>query len=285
LDQQDVSGDELDRALNPRLTIPDAGAVLQGLAAVSADVLDRTPPAVHSYGPSPAEYVDVYPTQTTAAPVHLFIHGGFWRSFSARDYAFVAPPLRRAGVLTLVVNYGLCPDVSLDEIVRQCRAAVVWARAAVGGFGGDPARITVSGHSAGGHLAAMLALTDWAGEHGLPADVIKGAYAVSGLFDLAPIARSWLRPTLQLTPDMIRRNSPILLEPAAAAPITAAVGEAETPEFHRQSRAFVAALSARGHATALTIAPGRNHLDILHDLRDGVGLHHEILRLARGEPP
>jgi arylformamidase len=278
-----VATDEIDRALNPRLTIADADALLQGLSAASAAVLERAPPVTLGFGPTLAEHVDVYSTGgAVAAPVHLFIHGGFWRSFSARDYAFVAPPLQREGVLTLVLNYGLCPDVTLDEIVRQCRAAIVWAHGAVGGLGGDPGRITVSGHSAGGHLAAMLAMTDWAGAYGLPADVIKGACAISGLFDLAPLARSWVQPILKLTPDLIRRNSPVLLDPVGATPMLLAVGEAETAEFHRQSQAFGDALRAGGRSADLRIAPGRNHLDILHDLRDGVGLHGEILRLARG---
>lgn len=277
----ELSGATLDRAYNPRLTIPDAEERLAELARASAAVLDTTPPATERYGPSPEEYVDVYPAAGSAAPAHIFIHGGFWRSFSARDYAFVAPPLQRQGVLTLVLNYALCPDVSLDEIVRQARAALAWTFENARRLGGDPERITVSGHSAGGHLAAMLAATDWAGDHGLPGDVIKAVATLSGLFDLEPLSRSWLQPVLQLDEAMVRRNSPVDLLPTGRPAMLVAVGGAETAEFHRQSDAFAEAMAGHGLPVDRVDAPGRNHIDILNDLRDGVGLHGAIVALAR----
>ena len=125
--------------------------------------------------------------------MHLFIHGGYWRRFSARDHDFVAPALVEAGLATFVVNYELCPTVTLDEIVRQVRAAIAWAFGHGAEFGADPSRLTISGHSAGGHLVAMALETDWARRLRPARDLIKGAVAISGLFDLGFVAVQ-LRP-------------------------------------------------------------------------------------------
>ena len=265
----------LDQAYNPRLTIPDAEAILGDLTAASAAVLERTPPVTQAYGPSPAEYLDIFAAASPGpAPVHMFIHGGFWRAFSARDYAFVVPPLRRAGALTVVVNYGLCPEVDLDEIARQIRAALEWTWRHIADLGGDPERITVSGHSAGAQLTAMLAATDWTAR-GLPAQVVRGAVGLSGIYDLEPLRHSWLQPTLQLTPELVTRNSPVRLPRPAPVPTLVAVGEQETAAFHAQSRAYAEALGA---GPVLTV-PGRNHITICHDLRDGGPVLEAIVRM------
>jgi arylformamidase len=138
----------------------------------------------------------------------------------------------------VVTNYALCPAVTIDEVVRQTRAAVAWAYRNARSFGGDPERLHVAGHSAGGHLVAMVLATDWPGDYGLPADIIKGATAISGLFDLAPFPYTFLQPKVQLTWDQVRRNSPILHLPATAPPLLVAYGEDETAEFKRQSEDF-----------------------------------------------
>ena len=143
-----------------------------------------------------------------ARPVHVFIHGGYWRRFSARDHDFVVPQLVAAGLTTVVVNYALCPIVSLDEIVRQVRAAIAWTFHHAAEFGADPQHLTISGHSAGGHLTAMALLTDWAGDYGLPADLIKGAVAISGLYDLGFLPYSYIQPKVQATWDQVRPAEP-----------------------------------------------------------------------------
>jgi arylformamidase len=196
------------------------------------------------------------------APVHVFIHGGYWRRFSARDHSFVAPPLVAAGVCVLVVNYALCPTVTIDEIVRQVRAAIAWAWHNAASFGGDPERITVSGHSAGGHLTAMALATDWPGVYDLPEDVVKAGLPISGLFDLSPFPYSYLQPLLQLDWAQVRRNSPIGLAPARAVPTVAAVGGDESAEFRRQSRSFADAWPG-GRYLEL---PGCNHITVLEEL-------------------
>lgn len=139
----------------------------------------------------------------------------------------------------LLPTYSLCPEVSLDEIVRQARAVVAWAYANADRLGADRDRIVVAGHSAGAHLAAMCRLTDWAGDYGLPPDIIKAAVGISGLYDLTPLQRSFAQEWLRLDEEKVLGNSPQLLElPAAAAPFLIACGGREPEEFRRQSRAF-----------------------------------------------
>jgi len=168
----------------------------------------------------------------------------------------------------VVTNYALCPQVTIDEIVRQTRAAVTWVYQNSRSFGGDPERIHVAGHSAGGHLVAMLLATDWEGEYGLPADIIKGATAISGLFDLAPFPYTFLQPKVQLTWDQVLRNSPILHVPDSAPPLLVAYGEDETTEFKRQSEEFLEAWRAKGLEGERLGLPGKNHYDVIDGFLD-----------------
>jgi arylformamidase len=278
-----TSQEELDREYNAGAAVPDSHAIVERWQAQSAAALAALGPKLAvRYGPTRDEHLDLYPAGQ-GAPVHLFIHGGYWRRFSAREHAFVAPALVQAGITVLVVNYALCPIVTIDEITRQVRAAIAWAFAHAVEFGGDPQRITVSGHSAGGHLTAMALVTDWEGSYGLPADVLKGGLPISGLFDLAPFPYTYLQPALQLDWAQVARNSPIRLVPERAPPAIVAVGGAESAEFRRQSRAFVAAWAERGLAGRLLEVPGANHFTVLDPLITGAGeLFASVVELAHG---
>jgi arylformamidase len=219
------------------------------------------------FGPTLAEHLDLYPAGEKA-PVLIYVHGGFWYLRTSEEFGFVARGPVSEGVATVVTNYALCPRVTVDEIVRQTRAAVAWVYRNAGSFGGDPGRIHVAGHSAGGHLVAMLLSTDWEGEYGLPADVIKGATAISGLFDLAPFPYTFLQPKLQLTWDQVLRNSPILHVPDSAPPLLVAYGEDETDEFKRQSEEFFEAWRAKGLEGERLVLPGKNHYDVIDGFLD-----------------
>jgi arylformamidase len=219
------------------------------------------------FGPTLAEHLDLYPAGEKA-PVLIYVHGGFWYLRTSEEFGFVARGPVSEGVATVVTNYALCPRVTVDEIVRQTRAAVAWVYRNAGSFGGDPGRIHVAGHSAGGHLVAMLLSTDWEGEYGLPADVIKGATAISGLFDLAPLPYTFLQPKVQLTWDQVLRNSPILHVPDSAPPLLVAYGEDETDEFKRQSEEFFEAWRAKGLEGERLVLPGKNHYDVIDGFLD-----------------
>jgi arylformamidase len=219
------------------------------------------------FGPTLAEHVDLYPAGETA-PVLIYIHGGFWYLRTSQEFGFVAQGPISRGIATVIVNYDLCPRVTIDEIVRQTRAAVAWVYENARSFGGDAGRIHIAGHSAGGHLVAMLLATDWEGEYGLPGDVVKSAAAISGLYDLAPFPYTFLQPQLQLGWDQILRNSPVLHIPDAAPPLLVAYGEEETDEFKRQSEAFLSAWRANGLDGERLLLAGKNHYDVIDGFLD-----------------
>ncbi len=275
--------DDLDAEYNLAARVPESAEIASRWAQESAHARKSLDCALGvRFGPTVEEYVDIFPAKGNAdAPVHMFIHGGYWRRFGARDFSFIAPKLVEAGVTVVISNYALCPKVSVGEIVRQSRAAVASLHDHIADYGGDPNRITISGHSAGGHLAAMMMATDWTGDYGRPADLVKGACPISGVFDLEPIPYTYLQPYVQVTWGDVRRLSPIHLIPDDAPQITVAVGGAETDEFVRQSRTFHEAWCARGLNADFLEIEGRNHFDILDGFGDpDSALFHTVMGLT-----
>ena len=171
----------LDAEYNNRAKVKDAMDWIARYGAESARARAELPIRFDvPYGAHHAERLDVFPAAGAApAPIHVFVHGGYWHRLDKADFSFVVRGLRPAGAVTVVVNYGLIPAIDMDTLVRQCRTAVAWVHAHAAEIGGDPARIFVSGHSAGGHLTAMLLATDWT-TLGRPADVLKGGVAIRG---------------------------------------------------------------------------------------------------------
>ncbi|MBI2206865.1 MAG: alpha/beta hydrolase [Candidatus Rokubacteria bacterium] len=218
-----------------------------------------------AYGPTPAERLDIFPAGTRA-PINVFVHGGYWRSLDKAEFDFVAGAFVPAGVASVVVNYALVPSVSMDELVRQCRAAVTWVHRNAASFGGDPDRIFVSGHSAGGHLVAMLLATDWRAFDGLPADVVKGGAGISGLYDLEPIRLCYLNDTLGLTPEDARRNSPVLLPAPRRGALLLTLGGEEGPEYHRQTDDLARAWRHPDLAIDVLDLAGEDHFSIVAQL-------------------
>src|SRR6202140_733586 len=165
------------------------------------------------FGPTVEETLDIFPAQDPDAPILVFIHGGYWRSNSSKEFGWVARGPVALGFTVVLFNYALCPKVTLPEITRQSRAAIAWVRRSSKTFSGSRRRIYVAGHSAGGHQVAMLLHTRWREDYGLPSGVILGGFAISGLFDLGPLRFSWLQPMLQLTEDIVQTQSPLLCAP------------------------------------------------------------------------
>lgn len=264
---------EIDREYSPRLALGEARteAYFRRFAAENERVRAklRHEDAL-AYGPSAPEHVDVYPAAAPNAPVHVFIHGGYWRAFSSKDFAFVVEGLNERGFAVVMVNYALCPTVRIGEIVRQCRAAIAWTWRNAARFGADPARLSVSGHSAGGHLTAMMLATDWTG-WGLPADAIKAALPISGLYDLGPFPHSFLQPELQLDEAQVRAESPLLNPVRTHCPVLVAVGGAESGEFHRQAEAYVDHLEGAGLPVEYADLGQHDHFSVLDDLAAAEG--------------
>jgi arylformamidase len=260
--------EELDAQYDPERTVRDPGVYAEFYARESDKLRSERKHSLNvPFGPTLAEHVDLYPAGEDA-PVLVYVHGGYWRARTGREFGFVARGPVSKGVATVVTNYALCPAVAIDEIVRQTRAALAWTYKNARSFGGNPERLHVAGHSAGGHLVAMLLATDWEGDYGLPAGIIEGATVISGLFDLAPFPYTFLQPKVQLTWDQVRRNSPILHLPEAAPPLLVAYGEDETDEFKRQSEDFLEAWRGKGLPGERLVLPGKNHYDVIDGFLD-----------------
>jgi len=271
--------EEIDQEYNPRFIVENTDELIQSYFTESQRVLrEYSNRSAVAYGPTPSETLDIFPAEKLCSPIHIFFHGGYWHSLTSRDFAFVAEGLVRNGIMAVLVNYPLCPSVNIDEIVRQSRAAAAWTYRNAEDFDGNPERISVSGHSAGGHLTGMLLSTDWEKNHGLPPNLIKGFLPVSGLFDLKPFPFSWLQPKLLLTSEQVLRNSPVFLKPVYTPHVMVAVGADESHEFQRQSKNYTIFLQKHGvHAEYLSM-PGKNHFNIIHDfLGDGGPLGKKII--------
>ena len=265
--------EEIDQEYNPRFIVKNTDELIQSYFTESQRVLrEYSNRSAVAYGPTPSETLDIFPAEKLCSPIHIFFHGGYWHSLTSRDFAFVAEGLVRNGITAVLVNYALCPLVSIDEIVRQSRAAAAWTYRNAEGFGGNPERISVSGHSAGGHLTGMLLSTDWGKNYGLPPNLIKGFLPVSGLFDLKPFPFSWLQPKLLLSSEQVLRNSPVFLKPVYSPHVMVAVGADESHEFQRQSKNYTIFLQKHGVPAEYLSMPGKNHFNIIHDFLGDGGL-------------
>ncbi|SLN20189.1 alpha/beta hydrolase [Oceanibacterium hippocampi] len=252
--------------LRPR--VPDFQTFFDGYARKSALTRERLPGKLDiPYGPRPGEKLDIFTAGDGPAPVHVFIHGGYWQSMDKSDFDYVADGLVPAGVTTVVVNYDLAPLVGVGEIVRQVRAALIWVWQNIAGFGGDPARITVSGHSAGGHLTAMVCATDWSRlDPDLPADLVKAGTSISGIYDLEPIRLCYLNEKLGLDAAAAAENSPLHLASHGNAPLIVTTGGLETDEYHRQQAEFVRVWRAAGRRVDILEMPGYHHFSVIDEL-------------------
>jgi arylformamidase len=230
-----------------------------------------------SYGPSPRRFVDIFFSEAGRdAPVALFIHGGYWRSLEPRAFSSLARGLNAHGVTVALAGYDLCPDVGISDIVAQMERACLflWDR-----FG---KRILVHGHSAGGHLAAAMLATDWQ-KHGLPADLVPAATAISGLFDLAPMIATSMNVDFKLDEAEARRLSPLFWPPPAGRVLDAVVGAAESSEFLRQSRLIADQWGSAGVTTRYEAIEGANHFTVVEPLADPQSaMVKRLLALASG---
>ncbi|WP_291553259.1 alpha/beta hydrolase [Bosea sp. (in: a-proteobacteria)] len=212
------------------------------------------------YDEASGEALDIYPAEP-GAPLFLWIHGGYWRATSKDDNAFVVPGLKAQGFAVAAMNYTLAPKVTLDEIVRQTRAAIAFLdrERARYGFGA----LAVGGSSAGGHLTAMLLAGGWQAGLGLREVAITAALDLSGLHELEPLQHTQVNGWLGLDDAMIARNSPIRLIPAQSqVRLVASVGGLETSEFKRQTEDYLRAWTEAGHAGERIDMPHHNHFDI-----------------------
>lgn len=278
----------LDAEYNLRPLWPDVPDVIAHRENESAAVRSRIPGRRNiAYGATPKETLDVFPPSNgrAGAPALIYIHGGYWQMSDKDDTTYIAPAFLDAGIAFITLNYTLAPDADIDVMVDECRRAVAWVHRNAAEIGVDPERLYIAGHSAGGHLTAMLLATDWAAvDPALPTIPLKGACALSGLYDLEPIRLTFLNEVLGLDPEGAARNSPLYLDPLADIPLILSVGELETDEFKRHQTEIFAAWSANGLAVEEIPAPGCHHYTIVeHFGGPDSELHKAMLSMIRAD--
>jgi arylformamidase len=279
----------LDAQYNLRAAVPGAVAHLAECARRSAELRALKPVRLNvGYGTGPYETLNLFPPAKRGAPVLVFVHGGYWQRLDKMDFDYVGAPFLDAGAAFVNVNYGLAPGVGVGAMARQVQAALAWTWRNAPAFGGDRRRIHLAGHSAGGHLTALAWSADWPNEvaPGLPPDLVKSAAAISGLYDLEPIALCYLNDALGLTPGDVAALSPIRRarpgSGAGSGALSLWVGAGETAEFLRQQRDYAAALAKAGVTVAAEEVRGRHHFDIVHDLADPAAALHGWVRGRMG---
>ena len=270
----DMDQKELDDAYDQAKYAPNLPLVLKRYATASDETRKRIgAPKRLSYGPTPAEALDLYPTKAANAPINIFIHGGAWRGQIAKDYAFPAEALTRAGAHYVVLDFinVTQTDGNLMPMAEQVRRAIAWVAKNAKDFGGDANRIYISGHSSGGHLGGVALITDWKAM-GVPADVIKGAVLLSGMYDLKPVRLSARSSYVKFTDEIEAALSTQRHLDRVTCPVTLVHGSLETPEFQRQSRDFAAALKTAGKPAELIVGPNYNHFEIAETLANPFGV-------------
>jgi len=264
---------QLDREYSPSSCVDDINVFLDAYASASRKAKDRAIkegsclPDI-AYGRNEDERLDLFlPPTTDHAPLHIYIHGGYWQALSKEDSLFAAPMFQQHGSFFAALNYSLAPNATLTQIVRQIRLAISWLFEHADNWGFDRDRITLSGSSAGAHLAIMMLLTEWS-QYGLPNDAIKGVCAVSGIYDLEPIRLSYVNEPLGMSLKEAAANSPMGKKLRNHCPIILAYGDNETNEFKRQTNEYRDFLLQFGATVTFSEIEDRNHFDVVMDLMD-----------------
>lgn len=278
-----------DRMYNNRAMVPDFADHFARWRDNSEKARRQRPCVLDvAYGDGPNETLDIFPASRPDAPVVVFIHGGYWRSLDKADHSFVAPPLLDMGACVVVVNYALCPGtealpVTIPDIALQCARSLAWVWRHIGAHGGNRNRISVIGHSAGGHLAAMMLACRWqAMGADLPADLVRQALSISGLFDLEPVRKTpFVQADLRITPAQVGLASPALWPAPEGRVLYAVVGGDESPEFLRHNRLIRQAWGKRVVPVCEAL-PGLNHFSVVSALTDPAHRLHALARQCVG---
>ncbi|MBB1583878.1 alpha/beta hydrolase [Serratia sp. OS31] len=254
---------------NARASVEDFDACMAQYEQLAAQAKAQTPGIydIH-YGMGVAERLDLFPAARQPSPLLVFIHGGYWHSQRKEEACSMAANFTQHGVAVATLEYTLQPEATLAEIVREVRSAIAWLYHHAGQYGIDPERIFVSGSSAGGHLCGMLIADDWQHRYQVPVNVIKGALALSGLYDIRPLCDIYINDWMRLTPEQAATLSPlfILPEKVNAPQILLDVGAKETQGFRNQTLAYFAACREKGLNVALLEDRHNNHFTLVNEL-------------------
>lgn len=265
---RDFNRAQLNREYSARAAVPEHLDIFAQWRERGLRFRDRRSTEI-DYGNSALEKIDLYLPESvndSVPPLHIFIHGGYWQAMDKMDHGFLLEALLDAGAAVALINYTLCPDISIAGIVGQCQRSLAVLHQQADHWGYDASRVHLSGHSAGGHLGAMMAATDWPSvDETMPRDFVKSATLVSGLFDLDPLRFTGMNRALQLTAETALANSPVHLLPGHDLPVFLAVGGEESTEFHRQSALLHQAWTGKVDLAWIDM-PGRNHFTVIEGL-------------------
>jgi arylformamidase len=265
----------LNGQFNNRLRVPDYAIHFERCEQWSRKTENKYPLIEDiAYGQHIRERLDIYPALQPHSKTLVFIHGGYWKAAEKESFHFVADGFQSYGITTVLIEYPLMPEVSMDRLVDSCRAAINWVRKNITQYNGDPEQIYITGHSAGGHLAAML-MTNPQNK----VDAFKGVCALSGLFNLLPVQLSELNDILQMDMTTVMQNSPVHLDPIVICPLLLAVGADESDEFKDQSKELYNQWSKQIQVQLIEPV-GLNHFSIIEAMADkNTNLHKALCRM------
>lgn len=271
----DMDQKDLDDAYDQSCWAPNREHVSKRRRLASERALARIgPPERIAYGPTEIEKLDIYKSKRPNAPIIVFIHGGAWRRGSAKESAYLAEMYLAAGAHFVIPDFVQVEDAggSIMTMAEQVRRAVAWVYKNAASFGGDPNRFYLSGHSSGAHLGGVVVITDWRKDFGLPADILKGALLVSGMYDLKPVRLSKRSDYVNFDDATEEALSTQRHIDKINIPLILAYGTVESPEFQRQSRDFATALKAAGKHVELIVGEGFNHFEMQETMGNPFGL-------------
>ncbi len=275
-DYRQMDSETLNREYSPSSCIDDIMVFINQYnneSAKARNSLINNITANLKYGPEDRSHMDLFVPkggEVGPLPIHVFIHGGYWQQLSKEESCFAAPNFINHDVIFIALDYTLAPDASLFEIVDQVRRAIISILKNADKFDGDKDNITISGSSAGGHLVAEILSMDWQ-KYGYDKCPLKGALAISGIFDLEPLVKTYVNDPLKMTVKDALKLSPLHHIPETSCPIIFSYGENETSEFKRQTHQYMDACSLKGINTSYVEMPSVNHFDIVFDLNKEQG--------------
>jgi acetyl esterase/lipase len=267
-DWRKLTQDALDLGLNNSLAVPETATIVGGWDKLSAELRARHPQYLDlRYGPRERNRIDLLKANS-GGPTLVFIHGGYWQTRAKENFTFCAAGPMAHRINVALVGYTLAPDVTLDQIVDEVRAAIDYLAGELPTLGGDPEQIVVSGWSAGGHLSSMV----------LGHPRIKAGLLISGVYDLEPIRHSYLNAKLGLDEATSRRNSPVVHPGGVNKPLVIVAGSGELPLLRKQSADFAAHRALHGLPVVYEEIPGANHFTMLNELASPAGRLTTLLR-------
>ena len=242
--------------------------VMQAWSASSAAFREQADASLDcTYGSGERERIDIFRCGASDAPLYVYLHGGYWQRGDKSLYSFVAAPFLNAGVDVAIIGYPLCPQVSMTDLVSKLRQAIGWLYLNASELGVNRERINLSGHSAGGHLTAMVVCCDWPDfDKKLPRELLKTAIPLSGLYQLEPLLQTSISDALHLTSEEVNGLSPASLQPGAQIPLLTIIGGAETAEFFRQTDLLIENWSGSLPQIERHVEPGVDHFDLINRL-------------------